>query len=402
MKSKLLSLLLVCTAFVCQTSQAGWSQTNGPTIPSEKYKIIYVTPHSNTASPAAMSLVKQQAGTGLTIAMWNYSQPAYDGHTYTGMMVGRSPFANGHRVTTIPTYVVPVILTFLDTGTVFDPTKPDPCAPKGDSVDTVILQSPLFQPASFIMNGVSVGSAQYLDAFQRANFWSKVGGTPYHTVFTSSPTLLTVSVSVGASAGQTQFGTCGPVGLLDINQWDAFVQATLIPGLASKGVGPTNFPQMVFDSVALYFNGDPTQCCALGYHNSYLNTGGVVQTYSVNMYDTSGAFGGDTSVMSHEIAEWMDDPVGGNLVPSWGAEGQVTAGTCQGNLEVGDPLSPGFSTPTNPFSVLGSNGIPYTLQELAFYSWFLGTSPSLGAGGGFSNHGTFLGHAKPCPPGGTF
>jgi len=157
---------------------------------------------------------------------------------------------------------------------------------------------------------------------------------------------------------------------------------------------------MIFDSVAMYLNGDPTQCCALGYHNAFLN-GGVFQTYSVNMYDTSNAFGGDTSVMSHEIAEWMDDPGTGNPVPNWGAEGQVTAGNCQNNLEVGDPLSPGFGTPTNPFTVLAANGVTYTLQELAFYSWFLGTSPSLGAGGGFSDNGTFLGHAKACPPGGT-
>jgi len=96
----------------------------------------------------------------------------------------------------------------------------------------------------------------------------------------------------------------------------------------------------------------------------------------------------------------MDDPNTGNPVPIWGGEGQVTVPNCQNNLEVGDPLSPGFSTATNPFSILASNGVTYTLQELAFYGWFLG--PSLGAGGGFSDNGTFHGHAKePCPPGGT-
>ena len=400
MKSRLSWLFLFCAVFVGTAAQTGWTQAKAATTSTDKFKIIYITPHSKDAGPQASSLIKNQASTGQTIALWNYSQLAYDGKTYSGTMVGRSPFAHGHRVTTIPTFIIPVIFTFQDTGTVFDPTKPDPCAPKGDSVETVILQSPLFQPVDFIMNGVDVGTAQYLDAFQRGNFWSKVGGTPYHTVFKSSPTILPVSVKVGPSAGQTQFGSCGPVGLLDINQWDSYVQTTLIPSLASKGVGPANFPQFLFDSVAMYLNGDPAQCCALGYHNSFMN-GGVFQTYSANMYDTSGAFGGDTSVMSHEIAEWMDDPNTGNPVPAWGAEGQVTAGSCQNNLEVGDPLSPGFGTPTNPFSVLGSNGIPYTLQELAFYSWFLGTSPSLGAGGGFSDNGTFTGHAILCPPGGT-
>ena len=106
--------------------------------------------------------------------------------------------------------------------------------------------------------------------------------------------------------------------------------------------------------------------------------------------------------MSHEIAEWMDDPTTSNAVPAWGAEGQVPAGSCQGNLEVGDPLSPGFSTTTNPFFFTDtSTGVTYTLQELAFYSWFLGSNPSLGAGGKYSDNGTFSGYAKACPPGGT-
>jgi hypothetical protein len=47
------------------------------------------------------------------------------------------------------------------------------------------------------------------------------------------------------------------------------------------------------------------------------------------------------------------------------------------------------------------NGNTFTLQELTFYSWYFGQSPSLGAGGGYSDNGTFIGYAKPCPPGGT-
>jgi hypothetical protein len=369
---------------------------------SEKFKIIYITPHSKDAGPAAMSLVKNQASTGQTIPLWNYKQVAYDGKTYTGTMVGRSPFANGHRVTTIPTYIIPIIFQMMDTGEVFDPTTPDPCSPNGNSVDSVVLQSPLFQPVNFIINGVDVGTTQYLDGFQRANFWKNVGGTSYHTVFSTSPKVLPgIVIQVQPNAGQTiATAGCRDAAQIDQGVWDTFVQTQLLPSLVPKGVGPANFPQMIFDSVGMYLNGDPSQCCALGYHNAFLNSG-VFQTYSVNMYDTSGFFGGDTSVMSHEIAEWMDDPNTGNPVPNWGAEGQVTAGNCQNNLEVGDPLSPGFPTPTHSFSVLAANGVTYSLQELAFYSWFLGTSPSLGAGGGFSDNGTFLGHAKACPPGGT-
>jgi hypothetical protein len=250
------------------------------------------------------------------------------------------------------------------------------------------------------MNGVKVGTGQYLDAFQRGNFWSYVGGTPYQTVFSTTPTVLpAINVSVPVANGSTQLGICGLFGQMDQIWWDNLLQTTIIPSLGSHGVGPANFPQFIFDSVVMYLNHDPSLCCALGYHNSYMN-GGVFQTYSANDFDTSGAFGGDTSVMSHEIGEWLDDPNGMNPVPAWGAEGQVAAGSCQNNLEVGDPLSPGFSTPTNPFSVLMPNGVTYTLQELTYFSWFYGGA-SFGSGGLYSDNGTFTGYALACPPGGT-
>ncbi len=370
-----------------------------------KPRELHITPHRQMTAEARATLINQ-ATSSQTIPLWSYSTVAQDGKTYTGTMVGRSPFAHGHRITTIPTYLVPVIFTFQDSGDVFDPTVYDGCAPVNESVITMIKNSPLIGTPNFTLNGVNVGVAQYLDAFQRASFWSKVGGTPYHTTFSTNPTVLAaVSVSVPAAHGQTvsylQFNGCQDIGLLDYNWWNTEVQTVIMPQLAAEGVGPANFPQFIFDSVAEYLNGDVNQCCALGYHDSYSN-GGVFQSYSVNEFDTSGAFGGDTSTMSHEIAEWMDDPTGANPTPAWGAEGQVTAGNCQNNLEVGDPLSPGYPTPSNPIKVTNtSTGMTYTLQELAFYSWFLGSKPSLGAGGLYSDNGTFKGYAKACPSGGT-
>ncbi|HEV2298370.1 MAG TPA: hypothetical protein VGR72_07620 [Candidatus Acidoferrales bacterium] len=394
------ALLASFAAASLATAPALAQQTQSQDAP-RKFKVIYVVPKPATAGPANMAAIRNQVMTGSTIPLWNFSQVAYDSNTYAGQMVGRSPFARGRRTTTVATFVVPVKITMGDTSEVFDPSVADLCAPGGKSVDTLVVASPIFQNSSFSMNGASIGSTQYLDAFQRANFWSKVSGTPYHTIFSTSPTVLAaVSVSVPKADGSTMskslFGGCRDLATVDINWWDNQVQTVILPNLASKGVGPQNFPQFVLDSVGFTVSG---HCCALGYHNAFFNASSLLQTYSVNMYDTSGGFGGDISVMSHEVAEWMDDPGGGNPTPAWGAEGQVTAGSCQNNLEDGDPLTPGFGTPSNSFSVtLG--GATYTLQELAFFSWFMG-SPSLGAGGLFSDHGTFTGHAKACPPGGT-
>jgi hypothetical protein len=94
--------------------------------------------------------------------------------------------------------------------------------------------------------------------------------------------------------------------------------------------------------------------------------------------------------MTHEIGEWMDDPlvdgVNNNTKP-WGHIGQVTG--CQANLEVGDPLS-GTLQPTS----LG--GTTWHPQELAFFSWFYHQNPSLGVNGWFSSNGTFTRDADPC------
>jgi hypothetical protein len=395
----LLSCSLLAAAIFCTPPVASCAQEQ-PSTPPKRHKIIHIVPKSQFTRED-LAKISSQSASSKTIPLWTYFITGYDSVSYgPGYMVGRAPYAHGHRSTTIPTYLIPVIFTFADTGTVFDPTAADPCSPNGASVLSLVRESPLFQNAPFIMNGLNMGTRQYLDAFQRGNFWSYVAGTPYQTVFSTTPTVLpAVNVTVPLTNGSTQSGLCGSVGEMDQIWWDNMLRSTIIPSLAAHGVGPANFPQFIFDSVVMYLDGDPSQCCALGYHNSYMN-GGVFQTYSANDFDTSGAFGGDTSVMSHEIGEWLDDPNGMNPVPAWGAEGQVPAGSCQNNLEVGDPLSPGFSTPTKPFSVLMPNGVTYTLQELTYFSWFYGGA-SLGSGGLYSDNGTFAGYALACPPGGT-
>ena len=120
----------------------------------------------------------------------------------------------------------------------------------------------------------------------------------------------------------------------------------------------------------------------LGYQNA---TAAALkaQTYSVSDFDSSGFLPpeyNDTLILSHELAEWADDPFTVNATPAWGNTGQVVG--CQGNLEVGDPL-----TPTG-FPPVMMNGFTYHLQELAFMTWFFG-GPGMSAGGLFSNNGTF-------------
>jgi hypothetical protein len=91
-----------------------------------------------------------------------------------------------------------------------------------------------------------------------------------------------------------------------------YVTGTLIPSLASQGVDPSTFPIFLFDNVVMSI-GSPSifkKCCILGYHGAF---GFPAQTYSPLDFDTSGIFGtgtDDTAVMSHEVGEWMDEPLG--------------------------------------------------------------------------------------------
>jgi hypothetical protein len=297
-----------------------------------------------------------------------------DGVAYTGVMVGRDPSFHGHRATTIPTIVVPVRFTFSD-GTVLDPGAPDSCI-GNNSVTALVTNSPIFNNAPYTINGVNIGTTQFGDAFQRANFWSYVAGTPYHTDLNVT-VANTVNITVNGPA--SSFG-CGKYGAIDINNWDITLQQQIIPSLGPQGVGPTTLPVFILPNVALC---DQTGC-ALGYHSAYNSA--AMQTYVVAMVDTTGRFGGaDISALSHEVGEWLDDPATTNVAPSWGHIGQVSG--CQADVEVGDPLT-GTAAP-----VVALNGFNYHLQELAFFSWFFRQSPSLGAGSVYSSNSTFKGGA---------
>lgn len=367
------------------------------------YSTVIPAPDFNSADAEAAGLT----GTGLQI--WTASLKATkNGKSYSMTMVGQSPFSS--TVTTnIPVAIVPVIINIA--GTVFNPTLVDTtCMVAPNDVPlTVFRQSPLFGNAPFTMGGVNIGNTQYTDAFQRANFWKAISSN-YHTRLSTITvkTAQTYKVPAGSGAvySTASFGNggCGPkknplgkFAIIDINAFDSWVTGTALPKAAAT---PNELVILLLYDVVMS-NGAPiiNNCCILGYHGA---TAGPPngQTYSPMEFDQSGIFGSsvsDTSVAAHEIGEWMDDPYGSNATPAWGGIGQVSG--CQANLEVGDPLS-GSMVP----AVKMSNNYVYHLQELAYFSWFYNakTTPSISAGGKFSDAGKFIGPAKVCPPGGTY
>jgi hypothetical protein len=330
---------------------------------------------------------------GRTVPLWDGSD-----RKYTYEMVGTNPFVpEGRRAHTIvKAEVFPVVVTFADTGAVFDPTITDAvCSPAGSAME-LTMASPVFQPTTITPGGTSLGTGEYPSyLFQRANFYSETAGSdainPNYGVTLQAVEEPSIDIVVAPDSGETVELGCDQLGLLNVIDFDRYLQSAIQSSSLRHIITPTALPIFVLSNVVGYLNA-PNDCCVLGYHaamrNSAHNDG--FQTYAVADFDTSGLFAGSSDItdLSHEVAEWMDDPAGTNPTPPWGKIGQVTG--CQANLEVGDPLT------GTDFPMTMPNGYTYHPQELAFKSWFYRDKPSSGVNGWYSFNGTFKSPSAPC------
>jgi hypothetical protein len=341
---------------------------------------------------ANLDSIQAQSAAGTGLKVWTYkvtsTRTGSKGKGFTGVMVGNSPIStNGTTTTTV--YVVPLIFDI--GGHTFDPTVADSSCLAGKVPETVLKNSPMVLAThDFKVNGVDMGKTQYSDAFQRANFWKDVsgmGGTYHNKLSYKFLAAKTVKPGAAHSALAALTGACTAFyGGVEINWFDSHLTGTVIPSLAASGVGPTNLVAFMLYNVTMYI-GTTSDCCVGGYHSAF---GSPAQTYAPFQFDSADFFSvdsEDTDIMSHEIDEWQDDPLGNNPTPAWGHVGQQTG--CQTNLEVGDPLT------NKNFPNVTMNGFTYHLQELAFFNWFFG-GPSIGASGKFSDHGTFTSAQGPC------
>ena len=374
-----------------------------------KLKAYSSSAPATDAGGHAMSAAQAAASSDLTTFTYTVLS-SRDGNTYSGAMVGQNPFGSSFTTTSINTPIIPVILTTnsvfvkITNGgaintkpgvTVFDPTvADDACFSSPNDVPlTLMAQSPIFQSEPFQFGPTAIGTTQYVDAFQRGNFWQFVGGTGYHTLLNPQilpPVTVNLPGNQGLAIPAGAFGGCGPEAVVDL---DVLFHQIFSNLLASSGVSSSQFPIFLFYNTVMSASGsnDFKHCCILGFHAAITqHPNARLQTYAFIDFESSGLFIPairDTSIAAHEVGEWMDDPFGNNPTPAWGHTGPV--GACQNNLEVGDPL-----TATNIPPVTGANGFTYHLQELAFFSWFYG-APSIAVNGWFSDNNTFSSDAGP-------
>jgi hypothetical protein len=371
----LLPFLLTSLAFVYAfaTPTAGAQQAAG-TFNGGTPRFLALN-HGVHMSGATALAARSQAGLVDTIPYWS-DLFTYGGNPYPFQMVGTSPADKGHK-TTVPTELVALNLVFSDGNALNGADRVK------DTVD-----SPIFEKADF-----TSGHTQYGDAMQRAEFWQLVKNKNYHVLLGQPNVLHTVTLDVPAADGQTTHSsrTGALIGLIDIDWFDAQIQTEML----LLHISPKTFPIFLSNDVFLYEGGDPSNCCVIGYHSAVFSTSGTgrsqIQTYAWSSYTTPGIFSvpiDDIHALSHEVAEWYNDPFVDNVTPNWQSPIAPQYG-CNNFLEVGDPL-------VGVAFLVKTDGKVYHPQDIAFYSWFTRQTPSLGIHHQYTYLGTFNTYAPSC------
>jgi hypothetical protein len=268
----------------------------------------------------------------------------YGGTAYPYTIVGSNP-KTAPTSTTINVAIVPVRLAFSD-GTVLD----------GTSVAPYIPQSPLFTYASY-----PAGYTQFGDAVMRSEFWYDIGqGSANYHVLLASPTMEpTVSLSVPSSDGHTSVTSGSTEGYVTFSWLIQTEEKQIIDELHIPPTTMTIFATLNTEVL----EPDGSYCCYRGYHYFFpVTTSSGTQTWTTAWASVTPT---DIESLSHEVSEWLNDPFYNNRVPPWVQPGETACGG--DDLEVGDPV-------TNHSSVVKG----FVVQDIAFFSWFTRTSPSIG------------------------
>ncbi len=300
-----------------------------------------------------------------SVPFWG-SSFSYGGTTYPYTMVGANP-AYG-TTTTITTEIIPVRV-------VLDNTTFDGITKVGATAN-----SPLFLNSNYAQ-----GRTQYGDAIQRANWWQYAGHNNYHVLLKYPAVESTLVVNVPSYHGALYNTPGGEIAVVDINWW----YNVILDNLYGRHTPDNVFPIFLTNNVLLSA-GDPNNlnnCCIIGYHDAQFQPGSTINidTYAWGSYVSHGVFGStpieDINALSHEVAEWLNDPFGTNVVPVWSVPSEPQYG-CSNVLEVGDPLVGVTFTASTSYGT-------YTMQDEVFFPWFARQSPSLSFGGRYTFLGTF-------------
>jgi hypothetical protein len=234
---------------------------------------------------------------------------------------------------------------------------------------------------------------QLQDATMRAQF-NKTGDSSFHLLL--HPNVLpSVTINVPDTQGTlAQSGRGVIFARIQIGYWVTRIQNLI------TSADPTHLPIYMTNNVLLSIGAG---CCVIGFHGAGLvpgrGTGSTngngnqpVQTYAWATYLAPGIYarrdGGtnwalqDIHPLSHEVAEWADDPFVNNTVEPWLTPTAPQYG-CTSVLETGDPVvaigfamgSNTFEQGPNPNGTQSADGY-YHPEDEALLPWFMRTSPN--------------------------
>jgi hypothetical protein len=301
--------------------------------------------------------------------------------SYPFTMAGSDPSLG--QSTTVDTRIIPLKFKFVaggqDTSVLSIPPihyYPTPLAVSMDGADNVAntIASPVFTPTTFAISGDS--GVQFGDAFARAQF-GKVG-TGYHVILGQPRVAETVTIHVPASQGVAVLSPFGVlVGRVDAT-WFKQQLANVIDEMELK---PTVLPIFLTNNVGLYADANYSHCCTLGGHgagspasNAPVSLAGKekIRTFVFAAYIAPNGFSrapglSDIHALSHEIAEWIDNPFGINVVQPYRIP-TAPPGACSAALETGDPLAGvWFPLVGNPSA---ASSFLWHPQDELFLNWF--------------------------------
>jgi hypothetical protein len=392
----LLSVLAVVAAVLTTAASAGRTATVEPQLIGDaQLKALTTTMGGASVLPTTRTIPH----------WWGSTLDPNNGVTYGYNMVGANPntCSGSACSSTVETDITPLIVNV--GGLTFS----------GNNVLAATLASPQFAlndygstpwatagapnvprgPGGILSQGDAGNSLQLEDATMRAQF-NKTGLSNYHLIL--HPNVLpAVTIDVPSNQGTLlQSGRGVIFADINISWWAAQIQ-----NLETKA-DPTHLPLYLTDNVLLHIGPDIFNCCVIGFHGTRAAGGGggsgnsngnaKVQTFAWASWVQPGLYarpnGGtdwalqDIHAVSHEIAEWGDDPFVNNTVEPWLTPTAPQYG-CTNVLETGDPVvAIGFAKGTNTFEQgPNPNGTQsadgyYHPEDEALLPWFMRVAPN--------------------------
>ncbi len=378
------------------SASASTSSASIPVIPDSSLQAL-----SSTMGGAPVE------NTTFTIPHWAGSAlDPHNGVTYGYNMVGANPFTCSGAAcdTTVQVDITPLVVNI--GGRTFSGNDSLAAAEVSPQFATNDYGSTPFATGSAGNEPRDVGGPlsqndagnqlQLEDATMRAQF-NQTGSSPYHLRlhYTVLPTI-TINVPSGAGV-LLQSGRGVVFADVDAAWWGSRIQTLM------QSSNPLHLPLFWTNNVLLHSGSNVFNCCIIGFHGAgEVNghgTGSVngnanqkVQTFAWASYLQPGIYarpnGGtawavqDIHPLSHEIAEWGDDPFVNNKVEPWLTPTAPQYG-CTGVMETGDPVvGIGFAMGTNtyaqgpnPNGTQSADGF-YHPEDEVFLPWFMRTNPN--------------------------